>query len=55
MKFRKECLSHGGGKPSTEIIFDLLGHTVDPTKLSDALINEIDEKQDTLSKIGPLK
>ena len=54
MKFRKECLSHGGSKPGSEIIFDLLGQTVDPTKLCDSLLNQIDENQDTISKIGSL-
>ena len=51
--FRKECLSHGGGKPSPVIISDLLniGHPVDPSQLADALLNEIDEKQNTVWKL----
>ena len=50
--FRKECLSHGGGKPSSIIVSDLLnvGHPVDPSKLVDALLNEIDEKQNIAQK-----
>lgn len=45
-KYRQECLSHGGGKPSHRLISDYLGFEVRPEDLSDALIAEIDAKND---------
>ena len=50
-EYRKNCLSHGGAKPSPKIIEDLLGHSVDPVQLSDALLQEIDEKQELIAKL----
>ncbi len=44
--FREECLSHGGGKPSHRLVSDFLGSEVRPEDLSDALIAEIDAKND---------
>ena len=44
--FRAECLSHGGGKPSHRLVSDFLGSEVHPEDLSDALIAEIDAKND---------
>ena len=43
--FRSKCLAHGGGKPSAHIISDLLEQEVEPIDLADALLSEIDEKQ----------
>lgn len=53
-KYRSECLSHGGGKPSPIIISDLLGHPVDPSELSDALLNELDEKQAMIDRLSQI-
>jgi hypothetical protein len=39
-------LSHGGGKPSHRLVSDFLGSEVRPEDLSDALIAEIDAKND---------
>ena len=52
--FRRECLSYGGGKPSSTIISDLLnnGHPVDHSKLADNLLNEIDEKQKSVKEFS---
>ena len=45
MKYRQECLSHGGGKPSRELVSDFLGESsVTPVGLADALIAELDSK-----------
>ena len=49
--FRNECLSHGGGKPSSHIVADLLGHSVDPRELVDAVLKEIDEKQENIKSL----
>ena len=50
--FRNKCLSHGGGKPSADIISDLLDQKVEPIDLADALLNEIDEKQQMVQFLG---
>ena len=45
MKYRQECLSHGGGKPSKQLVSDFLGESlVTPDGLADALIADIDSK-----------
>ena len=50
--FRNKCLSHGGGKPSADIISDLLDQKVEPIDLADALLTEIDEKQQMEQFLG---
>ncbi len=47
-KYRAQCLAHGGGKPSRALVGDLLGRPVDANELCDALVTELDEKQDTI-------
>ena len=49
-KCREDCLAHGGGKPSHQLVSDLLGFQIQPEDLSDALIKEIDDKQDALKE-----
>ena len=53
-RYRRECLSHGGGKPSHTLVGDYLGSQLTPHQLSEALIQEIDMKnsqvQQALSK-----
>ena len=49
-EFRENCLAWGGGKPSPKIIGDILGHNV---LTADALITEIEEKQDMIRKLSP--
>ena len=45
MKYRQECLSYGGGKPSRELVSDFLGESsVTPDRLADALIADLDSK-----------
>ena len=43
-KYRQECLSHGGGKPSRDLVSDFLEKPVDAQLLADSLIAEIDTK-----------
>ena len=43
-RYRQECLSHGGGKPSHSLVGDYLGSELTPQQLSEALIQEIDLK-----------
>jgi len=43
-KYRRECLSHGGGKPSRALVSDFLGTPVDAQLLADSLIAETDAK-----------
>lgn len=47
-KYREECLSHGGGKPSHRLVSDFLGKEIEPSDLSDALIAEIEDKQESV-------
>ena len=49
-KYRRECLAHGGGKPSHKLVSDLLGFDIRPEDLSDALIKEIDGKNEDLKE-----
>ena len=43
-RYRQECLSHGGGKPSHTLVGDYLGCQLTPGQLSESLIQEIDMK-----------
>ena len=43
-RYRAECLSHGGGKPSHTLVGDYLGSQLTPQQLSEALIQELDMK-----------
>lgn len=43
-RYRRECLAHGGGKPSYRLVSDYLGggdHLVGPQQLAEALVSEI--------------
>ena len=45
MKYRRECLSYGGGKPSKQLVSDFLGESaVSPDVLADALLADLDSK-----------
>jgi intermediate peptidase len=48
--YRHDCLAHGGGKPSHLLVSDFLGRSVQPEHLAEALIKEIDTKNDLVSK-----
>jgi len=50
VKYREECLAHGGGKPSHLLVGDHLGCQLAPEQLATALIQEIDNKQHQLEK-----
>ena len=45
VKYREECLSHGGGKPSHLLVGDYLDCQLSPHQLAASLIQEIDIKQ----------
>ncbi len=40
-RYRRECLAHGGGKPSAKIVSDLLG-VKSASLLTDAVVAEVD-------------
>ena len=50
VKYREECLAHGGGKPSHLLVGDHLGCQLTPDQLATALIQEIDNKQHQLEE-----
>ena len=50
-KYRQECLSHGGGKPSLKLVSDFLGLQAEPEVLADALISELDCKKDIVKSV----
>lgn len=52
LKYRNECLAHGGGKPSHRLVSDFLGSEVNPEDLSDALLAEVDAKSDELKFVA---
>ena len=45
---RAECLAHGGGKPSHQLVSDFLQREVVPEDLADAVVAEIDTKTEVL-------
>jgi len=45
LRYRQECLSHGGGKPSHQMVSDYLQSQLSPQQLAAALIQEVDIKQ----------
>ena len=49
-RYRTECLSHGGGKPSHTLVGDYLGCQLTPQQLSEALIQELDMKNDQVQQ-----
>ncbi|XP_055374627.1 mitochondrial intermediate peptidase [Condylostylus longicornis] len=51
-KYRKECLSHGGGIPSKQLIEGFLGKEVNPKTLSESLIREIDNNNEHMQKMS---
>ena len=54
-RYRAECLAHGGGKPSHELVSDFLGREVNPEDLADAVVAEIDSKTDVLKAMMAAK
>jgi len=52
LKYRNECLAHGGGKPSHRLVSDFLGSDVNPENLSEALLAEVDAKCDELKFVS---
>nr|CAD7433670.1 unnamed protein product [Timema monikensis] len=50
-RYRRECLAHGGGKPSRDLVAQFLGKEVTPSNLVYSLVNEIDRKRRTIEKL----
>lgn len=50
-KYRDECLVHGGGKPSPKLVSDFLGKDMGAELLTDALVEEIDRKNQKVEKV----
>ena len=44
VRYRNECLEHGGGKASHLLVRDYLQQEMEPGKLASALIQELDNK-----------
>ncbi len=45
LRYRRDCLAHGGGRPSPEIVSDLLGpgRGEDVGRMADAVVAEVDD------------
>jgi len=43
-RYWRECLAHGGGKPSHLLVSDYLGQNVEPGQLASTLVQELDIK-----------
>ena len=50
-RYREECLSHGGGKPSQKLVSDCLGVNVTPEVLANALLSEVESKQEAVTEM----
>lgn len=51
-KYRRECLSHGGGVPSRQLVANFLKRDVTPENLSQSLITEIDTNNDKIKEMS---
>ncbi|XP_076621467.1 mitochondrial intermediate peptidase [Colletes latitarsis] len=50
-RYRKECLSHGGGKPSSKLVSDFLNKEASANNFAKSLLNEIDMRTDEAQKV----
>jgi len=50
-RYREECLSHGGGKPSPLLVSDYLQQHIEPEQLATALLHEVDAKNRTVEDL----
>jgi hypothetical protein len=50
-RYREECLSHGGGKRSLGLVSDYLQEGVEPDRLAQALLEELDVKAHTVDRL----
>ncbi|CAD6242171.1 GSCOCG00009431001-RA-CDS [Cotesia congregata] len=53
-KYRRECLAHGGGKPASKVVSDFLNKEASAGNFANALVNEIDEKDQHVQSIMAL-
>lgn len=47
-RYRRECLAHGGGKRSHQLVSDFLDRDIKPAELANALIDELDSKNEVV-------
>ncbi|XP_053996198.1 mitochondrial intermediate peptidase isoform X1 [Hylaeus anthracinus] len=50
-RYRKECLAHGGGKPSSKLVSDFLDKEANANNFAKSLLNEIDMRTDQVQKV----
>lgn len=51
-RYRRECLSFGGGVPSKQLVSRFLQRDVTPENLSQSLINELDYNTMQIEKLS---
>lgn len=51
-RYRRECLSHGGGKPARQLINDFLKKDITPEIMADSLLTDIDQHKYLLNKLN---
>jgi len=49
--YRRECLAHGGGKPSGLLVTDLLGQSPEPAMLAEAVLEEVDRANANMREV----
>ncbi|XP_034937500.1 mitochondrial intermediate peptidase [Chelonus insularis] len=50
-KYRRECLAHGGGKPSSKVVSDFLNQEANGENFAKSLLTEIDAKDEHVQSI----
>ena len=50
-RYRKECLAHGGGKPSSKLVSDFLHKEANASNFAKSLLNEIDIRTEQIQKL----
>lgn len=53
--YRRECLSHGGGKPPLNLLADYLNKDVNPANFAKSLLSEIDLRKEQLQALEAIK
>lgn len=50
-KYRRECLAHGGGKPSSKVVSDFLNQEASAENFAKSLLTEIDAKDEHVRSV----